>query len=1143
MSYLRDEHDWPIWFDEIKRLVQEQKKGRTYGSSLLEYRNLHYKEIQYNPLLNNVKTIRLLRIKKSNDENDTVECELFTVTFDGNNDLPSLPSGEFVEYEALSWCWGKANKEYGIIIEQDGESSKKAVTKELGLALRYLRKKDAHRVIWIDAVCINQDNYAERNHQVQMMSLIYTRAKQVCVWLGEADKESRLAINFIHEKILNLKDFDSVSSDQSNVDNWRSLLMLMQRPWFSRRWVVQEIALGQTATVYCDWDEIKWTDFAIAVELFVEIETATHRLSEVMQKDPKYYHVPGWFEHVSQLGASLLVQATGKVFRQYKPLQAESQEAATSNADPMAMTRSTILPKPREYGSVGDYRYRRSLLSLEFLVSNLSTFKALEPRDVVYSLLAIAKDTAPFAEAADISGPDSEETLLRSTFSSFMEAKPFVVDYSRAYTDVCRDFIAFCVERACASDPTRALDILCRPWAPVPGKISEPMQMMKQAEEQKTKGQLPEKFKKRIRKEGWNLRSWKRSVPRSDPRNKEATTIDDNRTKDDYWKEATETWLPLLKAGGREEIKSRFFPKKPTDSTVEDGDATTTTVTGPALHRVPSTQNGESQATEDGLEHDLDLPSWVAKIDGASFALFPHAGMGHIEKVGRKNADALVGLPQEGQRNYSAAQTSTPDAKTLRFKKRATLGHYSLYVKGFILDEISEVTGHSQRGAIDLSWAKVGGWPEIETPEGKDVDTLAPPEAFWRTLVADRGKDNRNPPYYYAKACKESFIKGGIQSGSVDTSALINNEQNSIIAEFCRRVQAVIWNRCLIKTRSGTLGLANQNVRKGDLVCILYGCTVPVILRQKDKISTGQDGQFGLSINQQEKFEDQVEAFKVVMKKLEERYIRKHKLYPMWVKNDRSCVAALKKLEEDEDEDNDEEGEDSKSIHARLEEAGVTMDDLRCPKLYKEEIQQETKEINRKIRMWKEHEDADPRRRKKMNVTKDEDSERIHRQLLARQAVLRRAQEAKRQGHPRRDSTPQGGNALSDCSSDGAASDGPGNPVLETQDDAHGSASEVHTEDMLSSIFGQNGTTRDEDQPWYPKWKREYSELKENLNETSTEDDGVFYEFLGESYIHGMMDGEAIREQFHRKADKKKGKKTEGPVPLKYFDQRIFELR
>jgi len=199
------------------------------------------------------------------------------------------------------------------------------------------------------------------------------------------------------------------------------------------------------------------------------------------------------------------------------------------------------------------------------------------------------------------------------------------------------------------------------------------------------------------------------------------------------------------------------------------------------------------------------------------------------KKMGRKNADPLVGLPLI-QRNYDAGEGKDIDRTALRFVKRTSTGHhYSMYVKGFILDTVTQVEVPSQGGGIPDEWCKLAGWTDPTAPDS-DV-----PEEFWRTLVADRGKDERNPPMYYAKACKESIVKGGIQSGTVDTSNLINNERNSIVAQFCRRVQSVIWNRRLMKTQRELLGLGNKRVQPGDIVCILYGCSVPVILRQTEK--------------------------------------------------------------------------------------------------------------------------------------------------------------------------------------------------------------------------------------------------------------------------------------------------------------------
>ena len=63
--------------------------------------------------------------------------------------------------------------------------------------------------------------------------------------------------------------------------------------------------------------------------------------------------------------------------------------------------------------------------------------------------------------------------------------------------------------------------------------------------------------------------------------------------------------------------------------------------------------------------------------------------------------------------------------------------------------------------------------------------------------------------------------------------------QCSIVAEFYRRVQAVIWNRSLMRTKNRALGLVGKGARQGDLICVLYGCSVPVVLRKHVK-STGE---------------------------------------------------------------------------------------------------------------------------------------------------------------------------------------------------------------------------------------------------------------------------------------------------------------
>ena len=66
-------------------------------------------------------------------------------------------------------------------------------------------------------------------------------------------------------------------------------------------------------------------------------------------------------------------------------------------------------------------------------------------------------------------------------------------------------------------------------------------------------------------------------------------------------------------------------------------------------------------------------------------------------------------------------------------------------------------------------------------------------------------------------------------------SLMIDQGRCSIITEFLRRMQAVIWNRCLLKTRDNRIGLVNQSTQRNDLICILYGCSVPIVLREHNK--------------------------------------------------------------------------------------------------------------------------------------------------------------------------------------------------------------------------------------------------------------------------------------------------------------------
>jgi hypothetical protein len=105
-----------------------------------------------------------------------------------------------------------------------------AVGANLHAALLHLRDRFMDRILWVDAICIDQTNTAEKSQQVQSMAKIYAKASRVIVWLGEMEPTSAQA----------LEDIRMSSNQQSpaiDKTSKQAILDLIERPWFQRIWV------------------------------------------------------------------------------------------------------------------------------------------------------------------------------------------------------------------------------------------------------------------------------------------------------------------------------------------------------------------------------------------------------------------------------------------------------------------------------------------------------------------------------------------------------------------------------------------------------------------------------------------------------------------------------------------------------------------------------------------------------------------------------------------------------------------------------------------------------------------------------------------------------------------------------------------
>jgi hypothetical protein len=157
------------------------------------------------------------------------------------------------------------------------------VTKNLEVALRYLRLPKKHRILWIDAFCIDQDNLNERGAQARRMGLIYQNTRQVIVWLGLGIESSLLAVQTLRTIGKGFKaDYntytghsvknsmtESLEADDVAIASmeaeWLAIRDFLYSAWFTRLWVHQEINLSKRAVMLVKHLELEWDIFVSAV--------------------------------------------------------------------------------------------------------------------------------------------------------------------------------------------------------------------------------------------------------------------------------------------------------------------------------------------------------------------------------------------------------------------------------------------------------------------------------------------------------------------------------------------------------------------------------------------------------------------------------------------------------------------------------------------------------------------------------------------------------------------------------------------------------------------------------------------------------------------------------------------------------------
>ena len=225
------------------------------------------------------------------------------------------------DFAALSYVWGDPNEKAFIVVN----SRVVCVSANLERLLREFRSTGDFQGrfrLWVDALCINQDDLKERASLIQSMPAMYRSAWSVVAWLGEASPRSGLALQLVRDLVTFREascEFElekRLREDPGFLGSlsWLGLHEFMDRPYWYRLWIIQEIVMGGArATIRCGNSSIDWPTFCSGIAVLQEslwvvkdrclwgdIEAATS-LQATAWKTTSLHLV---YKHLSRLGSN-----------------------------------------------------------------------------------------------------------------------------------------------------------------------------------------------------------------------------------------------------------------------------------------------------------------------------------------------------------------------------------------------------------------------------------------------------------------------------------------------------------------------------------------------------------------------------------------------------------------------------------------------------------------------------------------------------------------------------------------------------------------------------------------------------------------------------------------------------------------------
>ena len=290
------------------------------------------------------RNIRLIRVLSQGVDTPKIYVEFEIVSLD------AIPHA----YHAISYCWGDPAPVDKVWLT-NGQFLH--LTASAAYIMRQIVRSRTTDYFWIDALCINQNDDREKSHQIRLMRDIYGSAEEVLIFIGDSTDDDPEVIEFLktlrdatkqlveRQNIFTMQNLCEVAGCHRTSSEWRALNRFLDRPWFKRIWVIQEVVCANKPTIFYGGHACGWYTVAYFLFHLLQNGLAQTLVHQGMEQHRRVHSQPDGINFVPLINN--FKQRAGKIASGEYLVQGERRDPITLE-DALLNTQHTMATDDRD---------------------------------------------------------------------------------------------------------------------------------------------------------------------------------------------------------------------------------------------------------------------------------------------------------------------------------------------------------------------------------------------------------------------------------------------------------------------------------------------------------------------------------------------------------------------------------------------------------------------------------------------------------------------------------------------------------------------------------------------------------------------------------------------------------------------------